>query len=247
MLSKKRYDNGVAIAKIIDDKKNNQIIYLNPDSNKGTDHISLTKPERLVPYPDEFSRQVIYIAGASGSGKSTYASQYIYNYMQLFPENRVYVFSRLELDDVLNEMGCIAIPINQQTLTNIDIINDISDALCLFDDIDTIPDKKMRELVYKIQNDILETGRHKNINIIVTSHLINGNDKKNTRTILNEAQQITFFPKGGNSYSIKYLLKNYLGLNKKQIDSILQIPSRWITICKNYPQCVIDQNGCFTL
>lgn len=246
MLSKKNYGKGIPIAKIIKGKQQNDIIFLNEEKTNGSDHITINKPERLVPYPDPHHRQVIYVAGASGSGKSTYAAQYIYNYLDIFPNNKVYVFSRLELDDNLDSMGCIAIPINQE-LSKIDIINDISNALCLFDDIDTIPDKKIKDLVYKIQNDILETGRHKNIYIVVTSHLINGNDKKNCRTILNESTCITFFPKGGNSYSIKYLLKNYLGFGKKQIDALLQIPSRWITIYKNYPQCVFEESGAFTL
>lgn len=245
MLSKKKYDGGIPIAKIVGRDKD--IIYLNEGSTKGSDAIRLTGSDRLVPYPDPYHRQVYYIAGASGSGKSTYASQYIYNYQEVFPKNKVYVFSRLELDETLAALGCIPIPINDTILSNIDIINEISDALCLFDDIDTIPDKKTKELVYKIQNDILETGRHKNIYIIVTSHLINGNDKKNTRTILNESQYITVFPKGGNTRSIKYLLKEYLGFSNKQIEGILLIPSRWITICKNYPQAIFHELGCFTL
>ncbi len=244
MLSKKNFSNSVPIAKIIKGKKND-IIYLN-EQGPGFDHITVNKPERLSPYPDPNHRQVIYVAGASGSGKTTYASQYIYNYLELFPNNKVYVFSRLELDQNLDAMGCIAIPINEE-LSKVDIINDISNALCLFDDIDTIPNKKIKDLVFNIQNDILETGRHKNIYIIVTSHLLNGNDKKNTRTILNEAQQITFFPKGGNVRQIRYLLKEYLGFDGKQIDKILKIPSRWITVCKNYPQAIFEENGAFIL
>lgn len=247
MLSRKKSEGGIPFAEISKANKGNNLLFINPHSTKGSDHISLKKPEHLIPFPDPYNRQVIYIAGASGSGKSTYATQYILNYQDLFPKNKVFVFSRLELDENLAAMECIPIPINIETLSNIDIINAISDCLCLFDDIDTIPDKKTKNLVYQIQNDILETGRHKNIYIIVTSHLINGNDRKNCRTILNEAHQITFFPKGGNAHSIKYLLKEYLGLGKKQIDGILSIPSRWITINKNYPQFIFEENGAFTL
>ena len=147
--------------------------------------------------------------------------------------------------DILASLGCIEIPINDE-LQDMDAIRDIKNALCLFDDIDTIKEKHLRNTVYDIQNDILETGRHNNIYIIVTSHLINGNDKKNTRTILNEAHKVTFFPKSG-AYGITYFLKNYIGLPKKQIDNILQINSRWITINKGYPLFIFYEDGAKTL
>jgi ABC-type dipeptide/oligopeptide/nickel transport system ATPase component len=242
MLSFKDYGKGRPIAQISDGKLDEQIIFINEDSTKGSDQISIKDNGHLVPMPNIKERGVAYIAGASGSGKSTYAAQIIYNYRDLFPENKVFVFSRLKIDPRLDALGCVEVPINDE-LENVDIINDIENALCLFDDIDTIPNKKLKDLVFKICLDILETGRHKNIHIIVTSHLINGNDRKACRTILNEAQQITFFPKGGNVRSIRYLLRDYIGLSKEQIDKILKVNSRWITMIKSYPQCIFYEKG----
>lgn len=239
-------DKGIPIAQIKGGKYNNQVIFINVDSTRGNNKIKTVNESHLVPFPSTKERQILYVAGASGSGKSTYASQYIYNYLNIFPDNKVYVFSRLEIDPILESLGCISVPLNEE-LEQVDIIKDIDNALCLFDDIDTIPDKKLRELVYKIQNDILETGRHNNIYVIITSHLLNGNDRKNCRTILNESQQITFFPKGGNAHSIIYLLKNYIGLSKNQTDDILKLKTRWVTLCKNYPQVVFYEHGAYTL
>ncbi|AVL93344.1 DNA packaging protein [Zamilon virus] len=245
MLSYIKYDKfSKPFAKISGGKYKGKMAYVNEENDKGRNELKL--PEgKFVPYPNPLTREVVYVAGQSGSGKSTYAAQYIYNYKKLFPANKVFVFSRLEMDQILASLGCIQIPIDEE-LSEMDAIRDIKNALCLFDDIDTIKDKNLKNCVYDIQNDILETGRHKNIYILVTSHLINGNDKKNSRTILNEAHKVTFFPKSG-SYAINYFLKNYIGIPKKDIDEILKIKSRWITINKGYPLYIFYETGAKTI
>ena len=43
--------------------------------------------------------------------------------------------------------------------------------MCIFDDINVISDKKIREAVYSILNQTLELGRHFKIHRIVTHHL----------------------------------------------------------------------------
>ena len=60
-------------------------------------------------------------------------------------------------------------------------------------------------------------------------------------------QSLTVFPKSGSSQQIRYCLKQYYGLNNKQINAILSLPSRWITIYKNYPMCVLYEKGAFVI
>lgn len=244
MLNIENLDNGIpfAVIKSKDKKLNNQILYVNPDSEEGFNEMNF-KDATLEPLPNPFlDREVGYTAGPSGSGKSTMTLKYAKNYRKLFPENNIYVFSRLEIDPALLKLG--AIPVNiDDNLDNLDVIRDIRDALCIFDDIDTITDKKLRDKVYAISLDILETGRHNNIYAIITSHLINGNDKKMMRTNFNESKFITLFPKGGNARAIRYALKEYIGLDNKQVDEILKLKSRWVTIHKQYPQFYYYENG----
>lgn len=246
MLSFKDYGNGRPIAIIKSGKLDGQIIFVNPDSIKGLNNIMIKDKGYLVPFLNPKQRGVVYVAGKSGSGKSTYAAQIIYNYLEIFPNNKVFIFSRLEIDPVLDALGCIPIPINDE-LDQVDAIKDIANALCLFDDIDTIRDKNLRSKVYAIQNDILEAGRKKNINIIVTSHLINGNDRNNCRTILNEASEITFFPRSGSAHGIRYLLEKYIELSKPQIAEIMKLPSRWVTVGTSYPGYIFHEKGAFML
>ena len=109
----------------------------------------------------------------------------------------------------------------------------------IFDDIDAISDKKIREAVYNILNQILEIGRHFNIHCIVTNHL--PTKGKDTRRILNEAHTVTYFLHSAGD-NIKYLLEEYVGLGRKQIAYMKRQRSRACTIFKNYPQCYLLQN-----
>ena len=93
--------------------------------------------------------------------------------------------------------------------------------------------------MYNILNQILEIGRHFKIHCIVTNHLpTNGKD---TRRILNEAHTVTYFPHSAGG-KIKYLLEEYVGLDRKQIAYMKRQRSRACTIFKNYPQCYLLQN-----
>jgi hypothetical protein len=95
-----------------------------------------------------------------------------------------------------------------------------------------LSNKKIREEVCKLQNQLLEVGRHYNITCICTNHLpTNGKD---TRRILNEAHSFTYFPHAATG-RIKYFLTEYLGLDKKTIAYMKRQNSRWATIFKNYP------------
>jgi hypothetical protein len=68
----------------------------------------------------------------------------------------------------------------------------------------------------------------------VTNHLpTNG---KETRRILNEAHTVTYFPHSAGG-KIKYLLEEYVGLDRKQVAYMKKQNSRACTIYKNYPQC----------
>ncbi|MFM7978325.1 MAG: hypothetical protein ACKPKO_03335, partial [Candidatus Fonsibacter sp.] len=62
-----------------------------------------------------------------------------------------------------------------------------------------------------------------------------------TRRILNEAHTVAYFPHsaGGN---IKYLLEEYVGLDRTPIAYMKRQRSRACTIFKNYPQRDLLQN-----
>jgi hypothetical protein len=196
--------------------------------------------------PNTKTRDTIYIAGKSGSGKSTWISKYLALYKEIYPENPIYLFSRLDEDDVLDQYKPIRMTLNDELVNDpIDPDQELSNSLCIFDDTDTIKDKKIKGAVNELKNDILEIGRHENIFVCIVSHLIN--NYKETRTILNESMYITFFPSAGSPHGIKYMLKNNMGLDKKQIERIMSLPSRWVTIKNSCPLAVLYEKGIYLL
>ncbi len=268
--------NGRPIAKIIGGQLDKEIIYLKTGQKccKKCDNKCLIKkkpccggccicyeddlkigPEiylsdgELEPIPNKESRTINYIAGPEGSGKSSYASKYIKNYQKMFSNREFFVFSRLNKDDVIDKLKPNRVMIDESLYTDpIDIISDLpSGGLILFDDIDTIKDKKIKQAISKLKDDILEVGRHNDIETLITSHLISGNDRNDNRQILNSAHNLTVFPRSGSSYQINYVLSKYFGLSKEQIEKLMKLQSRWCTVNKKYPPYVLHEKGCYLL
>lgn len=248
-------DQGKVVAMIKNKNKVNEIVSIDSNIQKGIKKIKLHDNDEFVPVLDTECRSIVYICGASGSGKSTFARTLVDNFHTMFPKSIIYMFSRLSSDPAFDDLETkkiiIRIPINNDLIeSQIDVINDIEHgSMVIFDDIDTISDKKLMNVLNNIKLQILEIGRHKKIYCIVTSHLINTGDRNSTRTMMNEMSSLVIFPKGGGSvYQQKYCLKNYLGLSNDQISSIIQTSnSRWVLISKNYPQYILTQKKIYMI
>lgn len=251
-------ESGQPIAQIISGKHKGEIIFLDkrdgPDrvGTNGCQRINLRKG-KLMPLLNTEERQVAYVAGPSGSGKTTYTGTLAKNYKKIFPGAEVYLFSRTDYrsDPVYKmlKLRPLQVMLDETLVTDpIDIETELKPgSLIMFDDIGTINNDQIRKAVNALAMDIMEVGRKLDLTIILTSHLVNPTDRKFSRVIHNEYQTFTFFPKSGSFYQIEYCLKNYFGFSKKQIREIMDLPSRWVTIMKNYPQCVLHEHGCYLL
>ncbi len=195
--------------------------------------------------PNYQTREIIYVAGPSGSGKSTFVSKYAQEYRRMFPKNNIYVFSRVSNDKVIDKLNPIRIVINDELTYQPISPEELANSLVIFDDTDTIPNKELKETINALKSDLLETGRHENVYLCITSHLIS--NYKETRTVLNEAHCIVVFPSAGSTYPIQYVMKNYCGMSKNDIQKSISISSRWLCIRKSYPQMVISTNKCYLL
>ena len=116
--------------------------------------------------------------------------------------------------------------------------------MIIFDDIDVIGDKKVKDKVYGILNQILEISRHYKHWCICTNHL--ATNKEYTKRILNEAHWVVFFPMSI-SRQLRYLLTEYLGMDKKLIYKLKKLKSRHITFYKNYPNFILSQRNIFLI
>lgn len=207
---------------------------------------------KLIPLPNFQERFVEYISGPSGSGKSTVASQLAQQFKIMYPGKPIYIFSRTDAkkDPAFLKLRPIQIDIDETMIDNpIDITKEVTEGGCLmiFDDCNTIHNDKVKKEIDKLMSDAMEVGRKLDCNIIITNHLVIPNEKKFARTMLNEMNMLTIFPKSGSSQQIKYALKTYYGLNNKQIDKILESPGRWVRISKTYPQYVLNEHGAYIL
>jgi len=232
------YDkNGNILARIEGGKQNKKIISVIPELNKLKTNINNIKVEdgclQQVPNPHT-ERSILYITGPSGSGKTTYASNYIKIYKNLYPNNPIFIFSALKEDQTLDELKVKRFKIDKESLIDDPInIYDLKNSLVIFDDIDCISDKNLKQAVYSILNQVLEIGRHENLSCILTNHLPSNGTF--TRRILNECHSITYFPHSGNNGKMKKFLIDQIGLEKEDIIKNKFSKSRWATIFKNYP------------
>ncbi len=203
----------------------------------------------LIPLPlltkQDKEIEHIYIAGPTGSGKSTWVGKYIELYKKIYKKRPVWVFSRLDADEALDKYKVKRIGLDEGLLEDPmsaeDFTKGSDGALVIFDDIDTIPNKDINKEVHRLRDDLLETGRHENVSVISTGHQLM--DYKKTRNLLNEATAVTVFPKSGSGYHIARFLKVYCGMDKKNIQKIMNLPSRWVTIYKSYPIYVLHEKG----
>jgi hypothetical protein len=241
----------VAILENQTDPQKNKILYINPEK---ADVITYIKDLKLTQKDQNFQqipnitteRQILYITGASGSGKSYFAKKFIDQYKQIYPKREIYLFSSLTDDSSIDKIKNLRrIKLTSEFLHDDIEAKDFKDSLVIFDDTDCIVDKKMKIKINGILNMILETGRHFNISCIYTSHVAcAGND---TKRILNEAHSITIFPHGLGGRSMKYLLENYLGLDKEQVKRIKKLGSRWVSILKTFPMIVLSEKEAFVM
>lgn len=244
--------SGKPLAMIVGGDNDGKIICVDENYSDGYDIIDLFQDSSLKPLMNYYDyRGVYYIAGPSGSGKSTYAINLIKDFLKIFPKSDFFLFSRTDykIDPIFKGMKISQIKLDDNLLNNpIDIEKELNDhSILFFDDCNTIQNHKLKIYVEHLMNDVMEIGRKLKINIIITNHLVIPNEKKFARTILNEVQYLTVFPKSGSSQQILYALKTYFGFNKKQADHVLNLPSRWVTIIKMYPLIVMFDKGIYIL
>lgn len=198
---------------------------------------------RIQQIPPKEERFCQFIFGASGSGKSYYASTLIKEYKQIHPRNGIYLISPKEEDDVLDELNINRIALNYDNFLGdekLDDLNECRDSLFLFDDCEAISDKKLRDAVDAFRNKLLLQGRSYKSSVIVILHV--GMAGNSTKVPLLESQYFTVFPNSGSNTQITNLLQTYAGMSKSQIETLLKLPSRSVTIHKQYPLFILSEH-----
>lgn len=201
---------------------------------------------KFEPYPNvDLNRAVYFLAGASGSGKTYFCSMMIKHYRKLNPKIPIYIFSRIEEDEVLDVFNPVRIIINEELLEDpIDPIKELHDSICVFDDIDTITDKKLCKYVQLLRDQCLQEGRHANITVFCMSHILL--NYKLTTMCIHESHYVVVYRGTGQNHITSYM-KNKLGWQSDIIKKICKSNSRWMMIYKNFPQYVITEHDAYVI
>jgi len=215
----------------------------------GQTHVKLPAGSnfQLIPTKDAKKREVWYIAGASGSGKSYIAKGLAEMYSKQFPDRKVYLVSKLEEDDTLDNIkGKKLIRLKPAKLVENPLkdLTLLEDSMVIFDDYDTFLGKEMK-VIQQLIDDIAIMGRHNNITMLCLTHYLTNYSK--TRLLLTEATHIVVYPLSTGAHALNYLLKTYLGLEKEEISAIRRGGSRWVMLYKNYPNYAITETEAFLL
>lgn len=191
-----------------------------------------------IPSPDPKKREVYYVAGQSGSGKSYFARGIAENYKKLYPEREIYLISKLQEDETLDKMKTGKPKrISLQSLVDDPVdLEEFKDCLVIFDDFDTL-DKPFAQIVHKLIEDLCIMGRHSNTSMLILSHYLTNYSK--TRLILGESQFLVLYPLATSQKALRYVCEHYGGLDKEDICG-LKKRGRWVMIHKNYPSYVIS-------
>ena len=168
----------------------------------------------------------------------------------MFPKNPIFLISYLDQDTTLDAYKQI-IRINAFTeefldkCMDIDVEAEFGDSLVIFDDIDSIVNKKTKVLIYGLLNNMLRIGRHFGTSVAYVGHELYASPE--LKSILNESMTITFFPRFLSHKKLKYLLDVYFGLSKEQIERIRSIRDRSVTYIKGSDKIILSDTQCFIL
>jgi hypothetical protein len=191
---------------------------------------------QLVPSPDPEKREVFYIAGASGSGKSYIARGIAECYKKLFPDRECYLISKLGEDSTLDALPFLK-RINIQTfIDDYPELDEFKDCLVIFDDYDTLTGNA-EKVVGKLIDDLATMGRHTNTTMLCLSHYLT--NYKKTRLLLNEATHIIVYPMATSFHALGYLLKTHIGMTKDDVRDLKKM-GRWVCVYKHYPQWLLS-------
>ena len=106
-------------------------------------------------------RLVMFICGRNGCGKSTFIQKILKNYTQVYKKRKIILFSLQDFDDKLDPIfkNIQRVDLGPDFAEHPYTLDELRNSICIFDDVDSIRDKKLKEAVFKLKDDIMKQGR----------------------------------------------------------------------------------------
>ena len=185
------------------------------------------------------------IQGMTGSGKSTKVKEYADKYHRMYPARKIFLFSQHESDPIYDKIDYFTqVKIDEEMVNDPITLEELKDSLVVMDDVDNIQNTKISQALIKLINDLNCNGRHHNISVIVTLHILMNYQK--TKSLLSDISGALLFLTGS-KYAITRYLKQYAGLDADQIKRITSLKSRWFYVSLTVPQYVISEYSAFII
>lgn len=200
---------------------------------------------KLQMLPNMETRDCLYISGPAGAGKSYFAGAYLKQLKKAYPKKQFFLFSNKEYDKSLDDLGVIRIPIDEALVDDPIEPKEMAYSCVIFDDISVHPNKKVLAAVETLRDQLLEVSRSDEVQVVSIVHNLTAG--KSTKMSLLESTHVVFFPQAGDKYHVKRYLKEYAGLNHKQVNKVLNLDSRWVIHNKRSPNYFIHEGGVFFL
>jgi hypothetical protein len=182
-------------------------------------------------------------SGSTGSGKTYMAEKLI----ECIKPSVIYVFSSIDDGDYSKYKNVQRFDLNEliaNTGLDIHTIYEYMEPNCvaIFDDIVSFGSKLAKPYI-ELRLIMLQKSRHKGQSVFICEQSALAGMAKGAREVLLNCQYFYCFPKS-NFNSFNKLATNYLGLDKKQIEKLKNLKSRYVMINKNAPSYYISSVEC---
>ena len=190
-----------------------------------------------LPTPDPKARDIFYVTGASGCGKSRMAAKIAAQYGRMWPDRTIYLVSKIDDDAQLDSIPSLR-RINTETLITLPIDwHELANSMIVFDDFDTFPTDILRACRQLI-NEVATLGRHECISMVLITHEITSGLK--SRIYLSESQNFIVYPTGASAQQLRYLLESHAGVEGKLVGLMRRL-GRWVMVRKQWPQALLSK------
>jgi hypothetical protein len=203
----------------------------------------------IPPFKENNQADTIILYGGPGAGKSWWIGDYCIEFMKIFPNRPIYLYSYKDtdpsLDRIKNKNGLPAIQriliddswlIDNIEDTGLPRVEEVYDSLNIFDDIIGIGSKKLLDTVNKFRDNCIRIGRDKGVYVICSNHIIKGRNDTNIPNNLCKA--FVVFPKKLNKKHLHDLLVN-LNYDEHEIERISKC-EKWV-YCRRDPKYFINE------
>lgn len=214
---------------------------------------------RLEPTHDPDGRNIWYITGISGSGKTRMARWLCERYRALWPDRAIHYVSFKEKPDRAmptrkthpHDPVKVTRLLHSKLATTPLSTDALSRSLLVVDDVDNLLKNKPKagRAVQILVDDVCLTGRsHEGgkgaVSLVYITH--NASNFLQTRTLASEADTIVFFPRGLAAIeSLKKMLQNFGGpaCDRAAVTAALATDAKWVAIRKRYPFALVHEGG----